>query len=118
MRLIFLTLLFTASIMAQATPHSVTLTWNDDFNPQNTTYNIFHAVGSCLDNPIFIKLNTSPITTKTYDHLNVEPGLHCYAATAVYEAIETKYSDFALAEIPPSSGKIITIEIKDRIFDK
>ena len=115
MRLI-ITLLFAASsIMAQAT-HSVTLTWNDDLNPQSTTYNIFHAASSCRDNLIFTKLNTLPITVKTYNHLNVEPGLHCYVATAVYETIESKYSEFASAEIPPSSGKIITIEIKDRVF--
>lgn len=65
------------------------LTWQDPYNPQGTTYNVYRLTGLCpINEPTntdgFTKLNMTKITVKNYtDRTVVKTNNYCYIVTAV-----------------------------------
>jgi hypothetical protein len=105
-----LLLLFSATVAAAQTSHSVKITWTDTVNPAGTTYNVYKANTNCTGTPTFVKLNTAPITTQSYTDTNVAAGTYCYSATAVGPGGESAQSNTGSANVlaPPS---VITITV-------
>jgi hypothetical protein len=77
------------SAAAQATTHSVTLSWTDTLNPATgTTYNVYRATGLCSGTPVFSKL-ASAIAVKSFTDSTVTPGNYCYTVTASVAGVES-----------------------------
>lgn len=99
------------------TTHTVTLNWLDSVNPAGTTYNAYRKPEACTGTAAFVKINTTPITAKSYTDAGVAPGIYCYHVTAVsaISAAESTPSNTAgaVAENPivPPSGLTITVAI-------
>lgn len=116
MKTILLAFVFYALGLAQTT-HTVTLNWTDTANPVGTTYNAYRKPEACAGAAAFAKINTAPITAKTYTDSGVAPGTYCYHVTAVssISAIESTPSNTAgaVAENPivPPTGLTITVAI-------
>lgn len=93
-----------ATLFAQT--HSATLIWSDTANPAGTTYNAYRLNGTCPSIPPtntsgFTKLNTSPVTPKTYADTTVVGGAtYCYVVTAANATSESGPSAPAQAPIP------------------
>ena len=97
---------------AQATQHSVTLTWSDPSNPTTgTTYSIYRATGLCSGTPTFSKL-ASAVSGKSYVDTTVTPGNYCYQATATVNGMESAPSNTAAAAVPsfPPQGLSATVQ--------
>ena len=110
-----LVLLFTVTAWAQ-TARSVALSWTDTKNPAGTTYNAYRATAACTPVPTFTKINTAPISTKSYTDSNVSLGTYCYYVTAVGGGLESAPSNnagAAVAPYPPEglTGTVATAEI-------
>lgn len=98
--------------IAQATQHSVTLTWTDTLNPSTgTTYSVYRATGLCSGTPTFSKIATA-LATKTYQDSTVIPGNYCYEVTASVNGMESAPSNTALAPVPsfPPTGLNIQVQ--------
>jgi hypothetical protein len=104
--------LLAAGLMFGQTAHSVTLNWTDTLNPAGTTYNVYRAAGPCSGTPTFSKITATPLTDKTYVDTAVQPGPYCYVATAMFNSVESAYSDSALASVPTFAVKSLTIVVK------
>jgi hypothetical protein len=98
-----------ASLVFGQTAHSVALTWTDTANPAGTTYSIYRATGQCTGSLTFTKISAAPVAAKTYTDNSVQPGPYCYVATATFNAIESGYSNSALAAVPTSPPNSLTI---------
>ena len=89
------------SLFMAATPHTVTLTWEDNLNPEGMLYSVYEGRGRCTQSPIMIKV-AQDITVKTYTK-DVAIGNYCYHVTASFEGIESLPSNQAVAEVRPWS---------------
>ena len=86
-------LLFPFVSLAQATPHSVALSWtasSDAAANPTLTYNVYRAPSACSASSSFTKLNTAAITAVTYTDSTVTVGsIYCYSVTAVLNSSES-----------------------------
>jgi len=96
---IFLACTLLPSAVAQAAPHSATLTWTDTQNPTATTYSIYRSTGLCSGSPVFSKI-ASAVTVKSYADATVQPGNYCFAVTATFGGVESAQSNAAGAAVP------------------
>lgn len=116
MKTILATFVFCLLGWAQTT-HTVTLNWVDTANPTGTTYNAYRKAEACAGTAALVKINTVPITAKTYTDASVAPGVYCYHVTAVsaISSLESTPSNTvgAIAENPivPPTGLTITVAI-------
>ncbi len=110
MKTIFLLLLTSALVIAQAT-HSVTLTWVDTLNPAGTTYNVKRAPGLCTGTPTFAVIATG-IVPKTYQDTTVTAGNYCYVVSATFSGIESPNSNSALAPVPSFAPTNLTLTVQ------
>ena len=105
MRLLAALFLFTGLAIAQATAHSVTLTWTDGVNPAGTTYNVYRASGQCAVNAVFTRLATA-LTVLTFTDSTPTQGVWCYMETAVINGSESQPGPMltvAFLPVPPSN---------------
>lgn len=106
--LLSIVLLFAIPAHAQATTHSVALTWADTLNPATgTTYSVYRATGLCSGTPVFSKI-ASAIAVKTYTDTTVTPGNYCYAVSATVGGMESPLSSSVLAPVPAFSPTALT----------
>ncbi len=107
-------LLCAASVVAQATPHDVVLTWTESDTASGITYNVYRgtSTGSCTTLPAMTKINTSTVSVLTYTDTSVVlGGSYCYAVTAVYNGLESGMSVGAGASITKAAPPTINITI-------
>jgi len=110
---ILLRLLLPLGLYAQTYPHSATLTWVDDANPQGTVYNVYRAPGLCIDPPRLSKI-ADAVSAKTYTDTTVFAGTtYCYAVRSFYNNLESGNSSLVVASIPqdvvPPTALSVTI---------
>lgn len=102
------TLLLLSEIVLSA-QHSASLTWEDNLNPDGTTYNVYKASGTCLtgNTPTLI---ASDLTTLAYTDTTVTAGgSYCYYVTASGSGEESGPSSMVDAQIPPDPLTLLSI---------
>lgn len=70
----------------------VVLTWEDTKNPSGTTWNVYRANSECGPAVVFAVI-AQGLTEKTFTDIDREPGTYCYAATAVFNNVESPQSN-------------------------
>ena len=111
--LVVLTLSLLPTAVAQAAPHSATLTWSDTQNPAATTYSVYRAAGLCSGSPVFSKI-AAAVTVKNYVDSTVQPGNYCFVVTATFGGVESAQSNAAGAAVPtfaPSGLAVVTASV-------
>jgi hypothetical protein len=111
MKLLIALLLLTAALFAQATTHSVTLTWTDTLNPAGTVYTVYRSTGLCSGSPVFSKI-ASAVAAKTYQDSTVIPGNYCYQVSATANSVESAPSNTALAPVPSFAPQQLSIIVQ------
>lgn len=114
--------LLASATRAQATGHSVTLTWTTADG--GALFNVYRAPGGCPAAPPtafpntpapFVKLNTSaPVAVLTYTDTTVTPTTYCYVVTELGAGgtPESGASNLAGAAIIPSAVTITVVVAK------
>lgn len=118
--LAFALALLASATRAQATGHSVTLTWTTA--DSGTLFNVYRAPGGCPaaapaspNTPApFVKLNASPVAVLTYTDTTVTPTTYCYVVTELGAGgtPESNFSNLAGAAIIPSAVTITVVVAK------
>ena len=112
-KLFFAIIAFAGVSLAQAAPHSATLTWADTLNPTGTTYSVYRSSGLCSGTPVYSKLATA-VTVKTYQDSTVQPGNYCFTVTATFNGMESAQATPAGAAVPsfaPTGLTILTVQV-------
>jgi hypothetical protein len=106
MKTLIAILCLSLSAFAQATTHSVTLSWTDTLNPATgTTYSVYRSTGLCSGTPTFSKLATG-ISAKTYQDSTVTPGNYCFNVTATVATVEGSASNLVNPTVQPFSVQL------------
>lgn len=100
MKTLAVLLFFLTSIgWSQTVPRKVTLTWQHPAT--DVTYNVYRAPGGCTGTPAFSKINTAPVTAKSYEDMGLDAGVYCYTVRASREGVESVNSNLAGATVAP-----------------
>lgn len=99
LKAILLSALLLATLKAQPSQHSVTLTWTDTLNPTGTTYTVYRASGSCTSTPLTFAAVASGLATMTDVDAAMTPGKYCYQVTANLNGMESDPSPTADAAV-------------------
>lgn len=94
---------------------SVLIEWTPDpRNPAGTTHNVYRASAACdASAPVFAKINTAPVTDRTYIDAGVAIGqTYCYRVTAEFNKIESIPSNTAAAVVAPYPPGTATITVQ------
>jgi hypothetical protein len=97
---LLLALVFASLAFGQDT-RTVVLAW--DHSSSTVTFNVYRATGVCPVPavPIPTKINTVPVSVKTYTDPGVAYGTYCYQVTALGGGLQSVRSNDAGAEAPP-----------------
>lgn len=117
LRAFVLLFILVAVSLAQAAPHSVTLTWTDALNPSGTNYSVYRANGLCSGTPVFSKLATA-VSLLTYKDTTVSPGNYCYQVTATFGGVESAASNTAAPLVPSFAPTALTSTVAKLILQK
>lgn len=101
-KFLLLALTFVGISFAQATQHSVTVTWTDNSNPSGTVYNVYRATGVCSTSSFTGATPLAPgVVPKTYQDTSVSVGQYCYMVRASQNSLESVDSNDVNPTIVP-----------------
>jgi hypothetical protein len=118
MRNVLLAVLLLAGSLAAQSSHSVALNWtasSDATSNPSLAYNVYRVSADCSTPvlPTFVKQNSTPVTTVTYNDGSVSVGQsYCYRVTSALNGLESAPSNTANAVILPAAPSALVASPK------